>query len=428
MRICIAAPIATADVWPFLAPEHNTTGPADYPAGYEGAPLTAVLIGELLARGHEVLGLTVDYAMAPQPAPVVLRGPRFEFRILPGRRRAWRGNEGRPGRALDLFRVERVALRAELAAARPELVHAHWTYEFALAALDAGLPTLVTAHDAPAVVLRFSRSPYRALRWLMAREVLRRAPHLTTVSGYMARELAGAYRGQMTVVPNPVAAHVLAQGRARAQPTTRRIGLVCNGWGARKNPTVALEAFARFRAGTPSAELHCFGDDFGPGQQAERWAGGRGLAAGVHFHGRQPHAEMVTRLAAQDVLLHPALEESFGVVVAEAMALGLPVVGGRASGAVPWVLGADPATGATPAGVLTDVADADAMAGALDQAFDAAYAARSAAGLAQARQRFDAAAVADAYLAAYARVLGLPPGHAAGGDSRAQSRAMEARA
>lgn len=427
MRICIAAPIATADVWPFLAAGGTPARLADCPAGYEGAPLTAVLIGELLARGHEVLGLTLDYLMPPQPEPVVLRGPRFEFRILPGRRRAWRGNEGRPGRALDLFRVERAALREQLEAARPDLVHAHWTYEFALAALDTGLPTLVTAHDAPSVVLRFSRSPYRALRWLMAREVLRRAPHLTTVSGYMAGELAGGYRGQIAVVPNPVAAHVLAAGRARAQPATRRIGLVCNGWGARKNPTVALQAFARFRAGTPSAELHCFGDDFGPGQQAERWAGSRGLAGGVHFHGRLPHAEMVARLATQDVLLHPALEESFGVVVAEAMALGLPVVGGRASGAVPWVLGADAATGATAAGVLTDVADAEALAAALAQAFDAGYGARSAAGLAQARQRFGAAAVADAYLEAYARVIGHTPGPAAA-DGQASPRAVEAEA
>jgi hypothetical protein len=97
-----------------------------------------VLIGELLRQGHQVLGITVDYRLGGQ-APVVARGPGFELHVLPGRLRAWRFNGWQPGRALDAFRVERQALVATLAALRPDVVHAHWTYEFALAALDSGL-------------------------------------------------------------------------------------------------------------------------------------------------------------------------------------------------------------------------------------------------------------------------------------------------
>jgi glycosyltransferase involved in cell wall biosynthesis len=40
-----------------------------------------------------------------------------------------------------------------------------------------------------------------------------------------------------------------------------------------------------------------------------------------------------------DVFCSPSLEESFGMVFIEAMAQGVPCVGGENSGAVPWVLG-----------------------------------------------------------------------------------------
>ena len=38
------------------------------------------------------------------------------------------------------------------------------------------------------------------------------------------------------------------------------------------------------------------------------------------------------------LLLHPSLEESFGVVLIEAMSFGVPTIGGNNSGAVPWVV------------------------------------------------------------------------------------------
>jgi glycosyltransferase involved in cell wall biosynthesis len=67
----------------------------------------------------------------------------------------------------------------------------------------------------------------------------------------------------------------------------------------------------------------------------------------MEFLGSLTYETLLQEMAEADVFLHPSLEESFGMVVAEAMALGLPVVGGKASGAVPWVIGR--------AGILVDV-------------------------------------------------------------------------
>ena len=60
-----------------------------------------------------------------------------------------------------------------------------------------------------------------------------------------------------------------------------------------------------------------------------------------------------------DVLVHPSLEEAFGIAVADAMALGIPVIGGLNSGAVPWLLGEG------TCGMLCDVCCAEKMAAAM---------------------------------------------------------------
>lgn len=400
MKICIAAPIATCDVASYLDDVPEST-----PAGYGGAPLTGVLIGELLSRGYDVAAVTVDYKLPDGARGVRLTGKQFDYRILPGRPRGWRFNGLEPGRALDFNRVERKRIAQAIVECAPDVVHAHWTYEFALGALDSGVPHLVTCHDAPGAILRHTRSPYRALRYLMARDVLRRARHLTAVSPYMAdsaRRLGGR---NIAVIPNPLADYVLMRGRPRPRPTTRRVALVCQGMQRLKNVEAGLQAFALFRRAQPAAELHLFGLDFGTGQKAQRLANEQGIASGMHFHGELAHPQLVERLMAMDVLLHPALEESFGVVVAEAMALGLGVVAGAASGAVPWVVGpVDPKSGCA-AGILTDVRSVSSILAALVEAFDDRYAGRSVLAIHQAHSRFSSKVVIDAYTAHYDQVV-----------------------
>ena len=53
----------------------------------------------------------------------------------------------------------------------PDIVHAHWTYEFALGAIESRVPTVVTAHDAPLSILRLNPTPYRLARTVMAWQV-----------------------------------------------------------------------------------------------------------------------------------------------------------------------------------------------------------------------------------------------------------------
>lgn len=401
LHVAIAGPIATADVL-----KHLAAAPRKLPIGHPGASILGVLIDELLAMGMKVSAFTLSEEVpSSRDESLVVDGPSFRMHYCRARRRAWRPNGLLPGRALDLFLYERRELSRAMRAAGPDAIHAHWCYEYADAALSTGLPTLVTCHDAPQVVARIMKSPYRWLRYLLARRVLAKAGHLTTVSPYMAEQLRPLTGLPIAVVPNPLGRSVIARSLPRSAPMTRRIAVVSNGWHRLKNQASAVRAFHRFHKTQPCAELHLFGADLGVNGRAQKWCERLGLATGVVFHGAIPREGLLDALTEMDVLVHPSIEESFGMAVAEAMALGLPVVAGNASGAVPWVLGRDHNSPA--AELLCDVRDELAINAMMTQAFDARYKARSDAGRTEATTRFHFRAVTEQYLRIYRSLVRL---------------------
>jgi glycosyltransferase involved in cell wall biosynthesis len=401
LHIGITGPVASADI------RHLLDDPAAaLPRGYEGAPLMGTLISELLRRGHRVSAVTLssDMPLDSDTAQRV-RGPRFDLHFVPMRPRAWPFNGWRPGRIVDLYAFERAGLRRAIDAAGPDVVHAHWSYEFAWAALRTGLPHVVTCHDSPLVIARFQRDfRHGAYRWLragVAWHVLRQARHVTTVSPYMAEQLCGLCRAPVHVVANPVASALFTRPRGDAGKAPAVV-MVGNGWDTRKNGEAGLRAFARVSAELPETELHAFGSGFGPGEAAQAFWLRQGNRGRVHFHGAVPHEALLAAMSRSQALLHPALEESFGVVLAEAMALGVPVVAGANSGAVPWVLG--------DAGWLVDVRQPAQIAAALLRVLGDPVRAEAMAtrGRQLCRDRFSAEAVADAYERHYEAALRSP--------------------
>lgn len=403
MRIGIAGPLATADI------EHLLDGDtAVLPREMKGGTLLVSLIEALLREGHEIVAFTTDPALAPlRQARVIARGQSLTVYYVPRRRHSLRSDRGVRGRMLDLFALERHALADAMREARPDIVHAHWTYEFASAALDSGIPCLITCHDSPWAILKIQRDLYRLGRYLMAKSVFRRAKHLTVVSPYLVDELRGMTRAPLRVVPNPLPDLVFDLGHARAAPDFQcrspKIAMLLNGWSSRKNPEAGMLAMSRVRAVYPGASMHLYGPDYGQGERAQQWAMEQHLQEGFVFHGWTPHAQTMRELAEMDILLHPAIEESFGMTIAEAMAQGLPVVAGEHSGAVPWVLGTEDGGGA-----LVDVRSPEKIAEALLSILSAPalYARYSKQGHARAIENFSATAVARSYLQHYRGVLG----------------------
>ena len=401
MHISFAGPISTADISHLLG-----VSAAELPAGYIGAPFLGSLIEETLKQGHTVSAVTTDSTL--QLSPTAIRryaNGAFQLSICPARPHAWRFNGRRLGRILDMFSFERSLIAIELRRFGADVIHAHWAYEFALAALATPIPTLLTLHDAPWVVLKHTRSLYRTIRIFMARKAMRESKFLTAPSDYLAQFLQPSCPAAIHVVPNPIADYVLQSGSARQAPSTRRIAMICNGWDSRKNPKKGIAAFARYRLINESAELHLYGQGLGAGQQGEAWASSHGYMAGCIFHGPTPHRTLIKELASKDLLLHPSLEESFGVVIAEAMALGIPVVAGKFSGAVPWVVGYDDSSENECSAVLTDVTSSLLLADAIKKAFDSNYSNRSKLGIERSQELFTSKAIVEKYILLYSNVL-----------------------
>lgn len=86
-----------------------------------------------------------------------------------------------------------------------------------------------------------------------------------------------------------------------------------------------LRAVARLREAVPRVEYWIFGD--GPERARLTELSVRlGISEQVFFWGETPHADLLAALTTCDVLLHPGLHESGGLICMEAMAAGCPVV------------------------------------------------------------------------------------------------------
>ena len=400
MHVVLTGPVATQDLLPLAGQAF-----AAMPPGYPGAPLMATLAAALLERGHRVTMISMCPSLPCHPGGSVRRqSGALELVYVPMRWHGWRPNGWKPGHILDLFRLERRMLRQEILRAGPDVVHAHWSYEFAWAAIDTGLPHVVTCHDSPFRVARFNgrgvggRGYWRLKSW-MAWHVLRRARCVTAVSPYLVDEVEPLCRPRVHLVPNPVSLGRQAKEAQQGKPAgCRRILMVCNGWGERKNPQPALVAFGRIAQAAPQTELVLAGHDFGEGGIAQRWCAENGISGRLRFVGPVSHEGIAGLIAGSDLLLHPALEESFGMVAAEALLAGVPVVGGAHSGALPWVVGA--------AGRLVDVSSPESMASAVLEllADDALRARLGAQGRDQMESRFSVSAVISAYEDLYRQV------------------------
>jgi glycosyltransferase involved in cell wall biosynthesis len=344
-----------------------------------------------------VVAITFDENMDDDAPPFVHESPQLTFVVVPGRSRTFRLNGRRLGRTADFFRYERRQMLAHLRHYRPEVVHAHWTYEFALAGLAYDPQAIVTVHDNALVIYRYVRTLNRLFHLLMARYVFRKGHRFTAVSPYMAESVQPWTKAKVAVVPNPVVIPERAS-LVKAPLSQPIISVVVNGWDDRKNSKNALLAFKAVQQRHPAAQLWAMGTAFVPDEDAAEFCREHDIK-NVVFLGPTPHDEVLKKIAASTLVLHTSLEESFGMVLVEAMAYGVPVVAGQASGAVPWVV--------ADGGLLVDVTSVAAIAEAVDRllADPALYTQLSERAVAIVAERFPLATVADQYLALYEQRL-----------------------
>lgn len=207
-----------------------------------------------------------------------------------------------------------------------------------------GIPFVVALKGVIADELRNERGLVRATLALQARwerTNTQRADRVIVPSRYsavVAAEVYGIAPLKITVVPEPID---LAEWRrlfaqAPASPVTRPTVLSVARMYPRKRLDDLLQAAVMLRARIPRLQIRIVGGGPESARLRQRHAE-LGLAETVVFLGKISRAALAVEYMGAHCFCLPSVQEGFGLVFAEAMAAGLPVVACRA-GAVPEVV------------------------------------------------------------------------------------------
>lgn len=221
-----------------------------------------------------------------------------------------------------------------------DVIHAHWSYEYALAALLTNREkTLITLHDWPYEIEKYLKRPYMRLKMHMSKNNIRKGKWFTAVSPYMC-EMSKTRVKNVVMVPNWVTADCYYEDRIIEPLSGRKVLFISanNEFTERKNVTQVIKVFRGINR-TVDSELHLYGAGYGLNEEAMQWAVNNNIdITNIVFHGSQSHADTVNMMKKCDFMLSCSREESFGLTYAEAMAAKCVAIGGNNSGAVPWVL------------------------------------------------------------------------------------------
>jgi glycosyltransferase involved in cell wall biosynthesis len=262
-----------------------------------------------------------------------------------------------PGQRLRVRRAVRLGRRYVERHGVPDLLHAHSARWAGAAAARLGdeldVPYVLTEHFSG-----FQRQSIFPWRRPVVRRGFRHATSIATVSTSLKETLID--RGfvspsDATVIPNFVRGSFFSPPPNARRPSPFQFITVAH-LHPKKNISGLLEAFTEAFSAQDDVLLTIVGD--GPKRSAlEHQARGFGLNNRVSFRGALDRSTLRSALWEADAFVLPSRHETFGVVLIEAMATGLPVVATRCGG---------PEDIVTPAtGLLVPPDDPKALAEAL---------------------------------------------------------------
>jgi len=275
----------------------------------------------LRVRGHDVRVYTAaDPAHEHSDLDIIgLRALRYER--LPG------------GRAP----LAPVALVHELAEFAPDMIHNHSMGTMGIQALVAarllGIPILGTCHVFLAGFLRYAPINLdgvpltKEAAWRYTVAFFNQFPQVTTPSKAMLRKLIRhGLQVPGTAVSNGVDTDLFLPAVRQREVSNALTLLHVGRLGYEKSVDQVLRAFAVLLPDFPLARLRIVGD--GPERDSlQALSQDLGIDKQVTFMGRYPHENLPAIYQSADVFVTASTIETQGLVVLEALACGLPVVG-----------------------------------------------------------------------------------------------------
>lgn len=256
------------------------------------------------------------------------------------------------------FHARAVAsIRRVLTEIRPDIVHAQGIGLYTLAALAYPCPHVATVHGIAFREAKFSRGLAGFLRGLLdkfyEKYCLARLKNLISINPYVEQELVniGGFKGRVFSIPNPVDERFFGH---RCQPASddsaacgsdrvtveAPIVLFSGKVIPRKALLILLQALVQVREKVPSVTLRVAGPtdvDREYFKTCQRFVAEHGLDGRVSFLGSLSLEEMVREYERCAVVAMPSEQETAPVAIAEAMAVGRPVVATRACG-MPYMI------------------------------------------------------------------------------------------
>lgn len=290
----------------------------------QGGVSTAVatLARNLRQRGHRVVVYTAADPNHTQKDLDVVGLRALHYERFPG------------GRAP----LAPISLVQELAEFNPDVIHNHSMGTMGIQALAAarllGIPILGTCHVFLAGFLQYAPISLEGIpltedmAWRYTTTFFNRFPQVTTPSATMQRELtARGLRVPVVAISNGVDTGLFQPRNNHRQPNPNHITLLHVGrLGREKRVDAVLRAFANLASAHPNVRLLIVGD--GPEANAlNKMAAALGVADRVKFMGFVPHNRLPEIYRQADIFVTASTIETQGLVVLEAMASGLPIVG-----------------------------------------------------------------------------------------------------
>jgi len=185
----------------------------------------------------------------------------------------------------------------------PYVVSEQWTGYLPEAAIATGRPSIIP-------------------RWAW-RQVMKNAAGVSVVSRYLGNALQALQPGlDFTVIPNVVNGLVFYPGQPPGGKRPFHF-IHISTLGYQKNPEAILEAFSLVKQVQLPFQLSVFGPRR---PDLERLAATLGLQNNVSFHAEVPQAELAEHMRGADALILYSRYETFGCVLIEANACGLPAL------------------------------------------------------------------------------------------------------
>lgn len=302
------------------------------------APAASLIALGMIEEGHFVRFFTEG------PYNIVFRSEKVDIYMVKRTHRYYK--------AVGLLSYEQTRRLKDIIRGKIEdldVLHAHWTYENALACLPLSkkIPVFCTVRDWYPAVMSYKKKDtfFASLYWKKRRRINEKVfscknIHFIANSQYIKTLVENKINREVPVLMNPVDSSNIKEGE-KNYPSYLRLVTITSGMGEHKNISTLLKAYKLIKKDFRDAELiYIVGtvkENVEQNLLYKSWVE-QGLLEGVTMMYHLSHDEIYKIIDSCSMLVHPSFEESFGNTIIESLIRKTPVVAGEKSGAVPYLL------------------------------------------------------------------------------------------